>query len=88
MTLNYRLGYYGFLTSRELKMEAEANNQEYYPNLGLYDQRLALQWVGCFPRTMMALLIHELRFKTTFHTLGETLRRLPLQVNLPAHGQH
>ncbi|KAK6375889.1 hypothetical protein LTS17_007711 [Exophiala oligosperma] len=45
VTLNYRLGYYGFLTSRELKMEAEANNQEYYPNLGLYDQRLALQWV-------------------------------------------
>lgn len=48
MTLNYRLGYYGFLNSRELQMEAEDNHEEYWPNLGLYDQRLALQWVSYF----------------------------------------
>ena len=45
VTLNYRLGYLGFLHSQELRSEAKRNNEEYCPNLGLHDQRLALQWV-------------------------------------------
>lgn len=45
VTLNYRLGYYGFLTSRELQMEAKAKGEDYSPNPGLHDQRLALRWV-------------------------------------------
>ncbi|KFY66364.1 hypothetical protein V496_02088 [Pseudogymnoascus sp. VKM F-4515 (FW-2607)] len=45
VTVNYRLGYLGFLHSRELRAEAERNNENYCPNLGLHDQRLALQWV-------------------------------------------
>lgn len=43
--LNYRLGYFGFLSSRELQAEAARNGEDYQPNLGLYDQRLGLQWV-------------------------------------------
>ncbi|OJD16206.1 hypothetical protein AJ78_03638 [Emergomyces pasteurianus Ep9510] len=45
VTLNYRLGYYGFLSSRELAAEARSEGEEYYPNPGLYDQRLGLEWV-------------------------------------------
>ncbi|KAK2762348.1 hypothetical protein FQN54_001358 [Arachnomyces sp. PD_36] len=43
--LNYRLGYFGFLSSRELQDEAARIGEDYQPNLGLYDQRLGLQWV-------------------------------------------
>lgn len=49
VTINYRLGYYGFLSSRELEMEATAGGEEYNPNLGLHDQRLALEWVSMQP---------------------------------------
>ncbi|KAI1619315.1 Alpha/Beta hydrolase protein, partial [Exophiala viscosa] len=45
VTINYRLGRYGFLASGELQAEAESNAENYYPNQGLHDQQLALQWV-------------------------------------------
>lgn len=45
VTANYRLGNYGFLSSRELEQEAEVEGRSYEPNLGLHDQRLALEWV-------------------------------------------
>ncbi|OAX82190.1 hypothetical protein ACJ72_03459 [Emergomyces africanus] len=45
VTLNYRLGYYGFLSSSELAAEARSRGEEYHPNPGLYDQRLGLEWV-------------------------------------------
>lgn len=47
VTINYRLGFYGFLSSRELEAEALQLGEEYCPNQGLRDQRLALQWVRC-----------------------------------------
>ena len=46
VSINYRLGYLGFLSSKELRAEAEDDGEEYVPNQGLYDQRLALQWVS------------------------------------------
>jgi hypothetical protein len=49
VTINYRLGYFGFLASRELQAEAARNGEEYCPNQGLYDQRVALQWVSGGP---------------------------------------
>lgn len=45
VSLNYRLGYYGFLTSKELKDEAAKDGQKPYANMAFYDQRLALLWV-------------------------------------------
>jgi carboxylesterase type B len=45
VTINYRLGFYGWLSSRELEAEARRLDEEYCPNLGLLDQRLALKWV-------------------------------------------
>lgn len=45
--MNYRLGYYGFLSSEELKAEAKKMGEEYCSNQGLRDQRLALEWVSC-----------------------------------------
>lgn len=44
--LNYRLGYFGWLASRELKEEAQRNGEVGFANQGLHDQRLALQWVS------------------------------------------
>ena len=38
VTINYRLNYFGFLAGKE--MSAEGNT-----NLGLHDQRRALQWI-------------------------------------------
>jgi carboxylesterase type B len=46
VTLNYRLGFYGFLSSQELEAEARRLGEEYRPNQGLYDQRLALEWAS------------------------------------------
>ena len=43
--INYRLGYFGFLHSQELYEEAMRNGEAGYANQGLYDQRVALQWV-------------------------------------------
>lgn len=45
VSLNYRLGYYGFLSSKELKDEAARLGEIGFANLGLHDQRLGLQWV-------------------------------------------
>ena len=45
VTLNYRLGFYGFLSSQELEAEALSLGEEHCPNQGLRDQRLALEWV-------------------------------------------
>ncbi|KAK9326648.1 alpha/beta-hydrolase [Lipomyces starkeyi] len=42
---NYRLGVLGFLSSKELREEARARGEVGYNNLGLHDQRIALQWV-------------------------------------------
>lgn len=44
--LNYRLGVLGFLSSKELREEAHARGEVGYNNLGLHDQRVALQWVS------------------------------------------
>ena len=43
--LNYRLGYFGFLSSKELEEEALGHGEAGWTNQGLFDQRLALQWV-------------------------------------------
>jgi carboxylesterase type B len=48
VTVNYRLGYFGFLSCEELRNEARAPDGLYRPNPGLYDQRLALEWVIIF----------------------------------------
>ncbi|KAF9885685.1 hypothetical protein FE257_012667 [Aspergillus nanangensis] len=45
VSLNYRVGYFGFLTSKELRDEAKRLGEAGYANQGLYDQRLALKWV-------------------------------------------
>ncbi|OQU96575.1 hypothetical protein CLAIMM_02639 [Cladophialophora immunda] len=45
VTFNYRLGYYGFLSSKEIKDEACRHGDAGFANLGFHDQRLALQWV-------------------------------------------
>ncbi|KIV78793.1 hypothetical protein PV11_06403 [Exophiala sideris] len=45
VALNYRLGYFGFLTSEELKAEAKKDGQTPFSNMALYDQRIALLWV-------------------------------------------
>jgi hypothetical protein len=49
VSLNYRLGYFGFLASKELREEARARGEVGYNNLGLHDQRVALQWVRIIP---------------------------------------
>ncbi|OJJ49997.1 hypothetical protein ASPZODRAFT_13100 [Penicilliopsis zonata CBS 506.65] len=43
--INYRLGYCGWLTSQELTDEALRAGEKPFRNMGLLDQRLALQWV-------------------------------------------
>ncbi|PVH80443.1 alpha/beta-hydrolase [Cadophora sp. DSE1049] len=45
VAIGFRLGYAGFLTSRELQEEAHANGEVGYANQGLHDQRLGLQWI-------------------------------------------
>jgi carboxylesterase type B len=46
VALNYRLGYFGFLTSRELQAEAAAAGEVAFTNMAFHDQRVALLWVG------------------------------------------
>ncbi|EPE10351.1 para-nitrobenzyl esterase [Ophiostoma piceae UAMH 11346] len=50
VAINYRLGYYGFLTSKELKAEADQNGETWFANPGVYDQRLGLEWVQKYIR--------------------------------------
>ncbi|PYH76806.1 carboxylesterase [Aspergillus uvarum CBS 121591] len=45
VSINYRLGHFGFLSSSELTEEAVNFEEVGWANQGLYDQRLALQWV-------------------------------------------
>ncbi|KIV82832.1 hypothetical protein PV11_04905 [Exophiala sideris] len=44
-SLNYRVGPYGFLTSKEIKDDAQSRGENGYANLGFHDQRLGLQWI-------------------------------------------
>jgi len=46
VAINYRLGYYGWLSSQELKDQAQEHGESVWANQGLYDQRLALLWVS------------------------------------------
>lgn len=46
VTMNYRLGYHGFLFSKELQAESRRKGEEGFANLAFHDQRLALQWVS------------------------------------------
>jgi carboxylesterase type B len=46
VSLNFRLGYLGFLSSKELQEDATRNNEGYIMNQGLNDQRIGLKWVG------------------------------------------
>jgi carboxylesterase type B len=56
VSLNYRLGYFGFLSSRELLEEARQNGEAGFANQGLNDQRLGLKWVyRSFPRKLLKL---------------------------------
>ena len=43
--MNYRVGPYGFLTSKEIKDEALSRGEKGYANQGFHDQRLGLKWV-------------------------------------------
>jgi carboxylesterase type B len=45
VAMNYRLGFFGFLTSKELRAEAEADGETPFVNLAMHDQRVALLWV-------------------------------------------
>jgi len=47
VAMNYRLGYLGFLASKELHAEAIKNGEVGFSNLGIFDQRVALLWVCC-----------------------------------------
>lgn len=92
VTLNYRLGYLGFLHSRELRAEAERNGEEYCPNKGLYDQRLGLEWVR-LPIVQSAykttLTVHQHnRYEITSDFLVAMLQTLPWPDNLLAVGLH
>ncbi|KAJ5889069.1 hypothetical protein N7495_009110 [Penicillium taxi] len=44
ITLNYRLGVFGFMTNSDIKNVNSASGQQ-TANWGLYDQRLAIEWV-------------------------------------------
>lgn len=45
VSINYRLGLLGFLSSSELSEEAAQYGEVGWANQGLHDQRLALLWV-------------------------------------------
>lgn len=69
-------------------MEAEARNEEYCPNLGLHDQRLALQWVGCSAGPCDPCLLKiAIRCKTTSHISVEIPRRSLLPANPQERGR-
>ena len=44
--INYRLGPLGVFSSKELREEARARGEVGFNNLGIHDQRVALQWVS------------------------------------------
>ncbi len=87
VAINYRLGYFGFLTSQELRDEAAALGETAWHNQGLYDQRLALKWVSAphpLPPYMNKLIV---RFGNTSATLGAMGSMLPSRENLQVGGQ-
>lgn len=45
VSINYRLGYFGFLSSAELAADAKSHGETRWTNQGLHDQRVALRWV-------------------------------------------
>ncbi|KAJ9607703.1 hypothetical protein H2200_007781 [Cladophialophora chaetospira] len=45
VAINYRLGFFGFLTSKELRAEAEASGETPFSNMAMHDQRVALLWI-------------------------------------------
>lgn len=45
VSINYRLGYFGFLSSSELAADAKSHGETWWANQGLHDQRVALRWV-------------------------------------------
>ncbi|RDW57295.1 carboxylic ester hydrolase-29 [Coleophoma crateriformis] len=45
ITLNYRLGVYGFLAGRDLEAYGKENGESGVGNYGIWDQVLALQWI-------------------------------------------
>jgi hypothetical protein len=83
VTMNYRVGPYGFLTSKEIREEALARGEKGYANLGFHDQRLGLQWVSG------GLLINEARPNSsrrsnrTFISSAEMVNRSPRQESRP-----
>lgn len=89
MALQYRLGYYGFLSSKELQDEARANGEVGFANVGLHDQRLGLQWVskdhGYSNREAVRLTFS--RFNKTSTFLEEMLPQSLSPENLQVHGQ-
>lgn len=54
VAFNYRLGYFGFLNSSQLRDEAIAAGEKPTTNVGLHDQRLALAWVSTWSRDAFA----------------------------------
>ena len=45
VAMNYRLGFFGFLTSKELQAEAVADGEVPFANMTMHDQRVALLWI-------------------------------------------
>ncbi|KIW91326.1 uncharacterized protein Z519_08222 [Cladophialophora bantiana CBS 173.52] len=45
VAMNYRLGFFGFLTSKELRAEASADGETPFSNMAMHDQRVALLWI-------------------------------------------
>ncbi|KIX95443.1 uncharacterized protein Z520_08960 [Fonsecaea multimorphosa CBS 102226] len=45
VAMNYRLGFFGFLASKELSAEATASGETPYSNMAMHDQRVALLWI-------------------------------------------
>ncbi|PMD32301.1 alpha/beta-hydrolase [Hyaloscypha variabilis F] len=45
VSINYRLNVFGFLSSQELIEETKSLGEDFIPNQGLNDQRIALQWI-------------------------------------------
>lgn len=90
VAMNYRLGYFGFLTSKELKAEAVSSGETPFTNVGLYDQRVALLWVifQCFHVRVEKIADHScIRFKNISITLAVIHPMSPLQENLLADGR-
>ncbi|KAH0843168.1 carboxylesterase [Fonsecaea pedrosoi] len=45
VAMNYRLGFFGFLASEELRAEATASGEIPFANMAMHDQRVALLWI-------------------------------------------